>query len=175
MDTAYRPIQKKLLPYGEQESHLLLALKGAGMPATQSAMRRITARAQGQGAGWGPPPLRLAPDVDLPDHHAPSPPLTDVFLGALAQSLQAWRTQLAPSSLQPLLLAMVPGPVTMEVQALAFCAPDLLRLTGHSQGSACRLIAPLADVRFICAPQSRAPEATPTCVQFEIGGHVFYV
>jgi hypothetical protein len=169
MDKVVRHVQKRHALETKLESHLLQALKGAKLPATLSALSRISSHnvdfKQLQLASRPPSASASASGID------PVPASAEGLLRAVAQSLQAWRSQLPPH-VQPGLLALVHGGASIDVQSLAFCAPDTIRLSGNCQGRAYRLFAPASEIQFLCVPKTDALESTPACIVFDLGSEV---
>ena len=154
-----------------QEPLLLQALKGAKMSATQSALSQITARKTKI------PPL-TANSFGASDSVTICPPPSakiqvsaESLLRALAQSLQAWRSQLPPD-LQPGLLALVHGGASIDVQSLVFCAPDFIRVSGSYEGDTYKLLAPASEIQFFCVPKTGPHNGPATFISFELGGEV---
>jgi hypothetical protein len=170
MDKVYRHPYKRHALEAAHESHLLQALKGAKMPATQSALSRISTR--NADLKHTPPAADPPSNWTEPSGIPPEAESAESLLRALAQSLQAWRSQLPPH-LQPGLLALVHGGAPIEVQSIALCAPDSIRLSGSCQGRAYKVLALASNIQFLCVPKTDTLNTTPTCVDFELGGEVF--
>ncbi|MBJ7468089.1 MAG: hypothetical protein JHD06_04735 [Rhodoferax sp.] len=165
-------VHKRISLEALQEPLLLQALKGAKMPATQSALSQITARKAKI------PPL-TANCIGASDSVTIcTPPSAKIqasaesLLRALAQSLQAWRGQLPPD-LQPGLLALVHGGASIDVQSLVFCAPDFIRVSGSYEGGTYKLLAPASEIQFFCVPKTGALDAAAAFISFELGDEVF--
>lgn len=170
VDKVYRHPYKKHALDAAHESHLLQALKGAKMPATQSALSRISTR--NADLKHTPP---VADQQSACAETSGIPPMTESaesLLRAVAQSLQAWRSQLPPH-LQPGLLAFVHGGAPVVVQSIALCAPDSIRLSGSCQGRSYNVLALASDIQFLCVPKTDSPDASPTSINFELGDEVF--
>ena len=172
MDKVLRQAPKKLGLKATLEPHLLQALKGAKMPATQSALRRIATRKTSSAYS----PVPQVTDIGPTRAGMSSSPIGTAYgeslLRALAQSLQAWRRQLPPD-LQPGLLALVHGGAAIEVHAIAFCEPNLIRLSGSCQGNAYKSMSPLSEVQFVCVPKTGMQDNAAVCITFELGAEVF--
>ena len=171
MDKVSWHVHKRLGPESLQEPHLLQALKGAKMSATQSALSQITARKAKL------PPLAThsvgtsdAATVNTPPS-AKTQACAESLLRALAQSLQAWRSHLPPD-VQPGLLALVHGGASIDVQSLAFCAPNLIHVSGSCKGDAYKWLAPASEIQFFCIPKTGPLGAAATFISFELGGEV---
>ena len=155
-----------------QEPHILHALKGAKMSATQSALSQITARKAklppqaGNAVG-----TRDAATVSTPPS-AKIQASAESLLRALARSLQAWRSHLPPD-VQPGLLALVHGGASIDVQSLAFCAPNLIHVSGSCKGDAYKWLAPASEIQFFCVPKTGALDAAGAFISFELGDEVF--
>jgi len=170
MDKSYRQPYKRHAIEAALEPHLLQALKGAKMPATQSALSRISTR--NADLKHTPPVADPQTTLTAPSGIPPEAESAKSLLRALAQSLQAWRSQLPPH-LQPGLLALVHGGAPIEVQSIALCAPDSIRLSGSCQGRAYKVLALASNIQFLCVPKTDALNTIPACVDFELGGEVF--
>ncbi len=163
-------VHKRQAAQAAKESQLLQALEGAKLSATRSALSRIS---KGQAEFKPRQPLadpnttsRSAAGV------APKAQTAESLLRAVAQSLQAWRSQLPPH-LQPGLLALVHGGASIDVQTVAFCSPDSIRLSGSYQGRAYKLFAPASEIQFLCVPKMDAIAGTTASIVFDLGGEVF--
>ncbi len=155
-----------------QEPHLLQALKGAKMSATQSALSQINARKAKlppqAGNAVGPSD---AATVSTPPS-AKIQASAESLLRALAQSLQAWRSHLPPD-VQPGLLALVHGGTSIDVQSLVFCAPNLIHVSGSCKGDAFKWLAAASEIQFFCVPKTGALDAAAGFISFELGDEVF--
>ena len=172
MEKASCHVHKRLGLETLQEPHLLQALKGAKMSATQSALSQITARKAKL-------PPQSAHSVGASEAATVSTPQrakiqasAESLLRALAQSLQAWRSHLPPD-LQPGLLALVHGGTSIDVQSLAFCAPNFIRVSGSCKGAAYQWLAPASEIQFFCVPKTGAPDPAAAFISFELGDEVF--
>lgn len=172
MDKVSRQAPKRLGLEATLEPHLLQALKGAKMPATQSALSRIATRKTS--AGYAP--LPQISDIEPDRAGNSSAPIAAAYgeslLRAIAQSLQAWRCQLPPH-LQPGLLALVHGGAPIEVHAIALYEPGRVRLSGSCQGKAYKSMSPLSEVQFVCVPRTGLRDTAAACITFELGAEVF--
>ena len=155
-----------------QEPHLLQALKGTKMSATQSALSQITARKAKL------PPLSVNAVGPSDAATVSTPPGAKIqasaegLLRALAQSLQAWRSHLPPD-VQPGLLALVHGGASIDVQSLAFCAPNLIHVSGSCKGDAYKWLAPASEIQFFCVPKTGALDAVGAFISFDLGDEMF--
>ncbi len=172
MDKVCRQIPRKFLVETSREAHLLQALIGTKMPATQSALRRIADQKTMIACAGGMGSSEPSDTQYLGDLRQDPPVSAGVLLRALASALQAWRSQL-PAQVQPSLLALVRGDEAVDVQSITFCPPDLIRLLGVHQGQAYRLITPVSDLRFVCIPKTQRGEKPVTGVLFDLQGEVF--
>lgn len=164
MDKASQQARIKFSVEPTQEPHLLRALKSARMPATQSALRHIAVRNAMQ--------TQTAPA--LPQY---SPKVTEAVSGrrlasdalvrALADAINEWHTRLPPD-LGVGVLALVQDGITIEVQSMVACAPDLIRISGICQGQAYRMLAPVSDFQFVCVPQARDLGSSATKLRLEV-------
>jgi hypothetical protein len=169
MNKVSRQAPKRHAPEVAHESHLLQALKGAKLPATQSALSRIS----NHKADFKQTPALSQPQTSSADASGITPfsETAESSLRAVAQSLQAWRS-LLPPHLQPSLLALVHGGLSIDVQSIAFCAPDSIRLCGSCQGRAYKLFAPASEIQFLCVPNANARAGTAACIVFDFGSEV---
>jgi hypothetical protein len=172
MDKVSWHVHKRLGPESVQEPHLLQALKGAKISATQSALSHISARKAKL------PPLATYSVGTSDAATASTPPsaktqaCAESLLRALAQSLQAWRSHLPPD-LQPGLLALVHGGASIDVQSLTFCAPNFIRVSGNYEGDAFKWLAPASEIQFFCVPKTGALDTAAAFISFELGDEVF--
>ena len=165
-------VHKRISLEALQEPLLLQALKGAKMPATQSALSQITARKAKM------PPL-TANSIGASDSVTIcTPPSAKIqasaesLLRALAQSLRAWRSQLPPD-LQPGLLALVHGGASIDVQSLTFCEPNCIRVSGSCEGDAYKWLASASEIQFFCVPKTGSADAPAAFISFDLGDEMF--
>lgn len=169
MDKLSLQVRSKFLLEAPQEPHLFQALKGSNMPATQSALVRISARkARGASAAGVAAnanlPVKLATEAG---YHGPIS--ANALVQTLADAIAAWHSHLPPH-LQVALLALIHGGATIDVQSIAACAPDQVRISGICQGQAYKLVAAVTELHFVCVPQTDKQGSKTDPIQFEVAG-----
>ena len=158
-----RFIVKKAKPGVAAQAPLFEALTLAQIPATQQALSQIQSLNHSCKRTNAKDPTQNKDAVSSEETKIE----TESLLRALAESIRAWRQHL-PFHVQPSLLAIVHGGTPIDVESIAFTAPNLVRVSGLCLGNRCRIIAPAAEMHFICVPKSCCPASALEAIEFDL-------
>ena len=92
-----------------------------------------------------------------------------VLVKRLAQTVAQWRSQVSADS-QPIVLALLPGGVQINVSLLAEESFHGLRIEGTIDGSPCMLLAHQASVQLLCYVAKVENETARRSIGFIIDG-----